>query len=232
MSLIGRAKRSFAAGLVLVTPLAVTVFVLQFVFTRMTAVLNPVVRGTRLTSYTANNELVAQLLAAVLIAVAVAGLGFVASWGLGKRLFGSLERGLRLVPLVRTIYFGVQQVGESLAERASGYDSVVLVEFPREGTYSLGFVTNGAPGSVRRVAGEDVYNVFVPNSPNPTAGALVMLPGEEIHELDMPVRKGLRLLVTTGLSADELAVEQSPADRGVTGATGAGRVDPRDGEPE
>ena len=232
MNIIGRVKRSFIAGLVLVTPLAVTVFVLQFVFTRMTAVLDPVVRETRLIDYTANNELVAQLLAAVLIAVTLAVLGFVASWGIGRRLFGSLERGLRLVPLVRTIYFGVRQVGESLAERTSGYDSVVLVEFPREGMYSLGFVTNSAPSGVSDVAGEDAYNVFVPNSPNPTAGALVMLPASDVHELDMPVRKGLRLLVTTGLSAEELPVEEAPVDRGTAGGSGTGKVNLRDGDPE
>jgi uncharacterized membrane protein len=225
MNLIGRIRRSFLTGLVLITPLAVTVFVLQFVFARVTGVLDPVIQGTRLTNYTANNQLVAQVLAAVLIAVAIAALGFVASWGIGKRLFGGLERGLRLVPLVRTIYFGVQQVGESLVERASGYDSVVLVEFPRNGTYSLGFVTNRAPRSVRRATGEDAYNVFVPNSPNPTAGALVMLPGEDIHELDMPVRKGLRLLVTTGLSAEELAVEKGTLDGRAPERTGVERPD-------
>ena len=210
MNVLARLKNSFAAGLLLVAPLAITGFALQFLFTRVTRLLDPVVSATRLTAYTAESRLVAQLLAATLIAVVVVALGFAASWGLGRRLFGGFERGVRLVPFVRTIYFGVQQVGESLAERAAGYDSVVLVEFPREGMYSIGFVTSCSPGTVRRVAGEDVHNVFVPNSPNPTAGALVMVPEGEIYELDMSVRKGLRLLVTTGLSADELPAGDLP----------------------
>jgi uncharacterized membrane protein len=118
-------------------------------------------------------------------------------------MFGSLERGVRLVPLVRTIYFGVRQVSESITERSEGFDSVVLVEFHRRGAYSLGFVTNEAPDATSDVSDEPLYTVFVPNSPNPTAGALLLLPESDIHEVDIPVRRGLRLLVTSGLSADE-----------------------------
>jgi uncharacterized membrane protein len=203
MNVLGRLRSSFVAGLILVAPLAVTVFVLQFVFTRLTGTLNPVVQATRLTDYTADIEVVAQLLAVVLILLAITLVGYLASMGVGQRMFGSLERGVRLVPLVRTIYFGVRQVSESITERADGFDSVVLVEFHRRGAYSLGFVTNQAPDATRGVADEQLYTVFVPNSPNPTAGALLLLPESDVHEVDIPVRRGLRLLVTSGLSATE-----------------------------
>jgi len=204
MSLSGRLRASFVTGLLLVTPLAVTLFILQFVFVRTTRLLNPVVRATRLTSYTGNVEIVAQLLAAVLLALGITALGYLASWRLGKRLFGGVERAIRLVPLVRTVYFGVRQVSESLAQRTAGYDAVALVEFPREGVYAIGFVTNEAPRSTRRATNEDLYTVFLPNSPNPTAGTLTLVPDDDIYEVDMSVRRGLRLLVTTGLSVDDV----------------------------
>ncbi|SEA35151.1 Uncharacterized membrane protein [Haloplanus vescus] len=204
MSLSGRLRASFVTGLLLVTPLAVTLLVLQFVFVRTTRLLNPVVRATRLTSYTGNVEIVAQLLAAVLLALGITALGYLASWRLGKRLFGGVERAIRLVPLVRTVYFGVRQVSESLAQRTAGYDAVALVEFPREGVYAIGFVTNEAPRSTRRATNEDLYTVFLPNSPNPTAGTLTLVPDDDIYEVDMSVRRGLRLLVTTGLSVDDV----------------------------
>ncbi|WP_367996850.1 DUF502 domain-containing protein [Haloferax volcanii] len=208
MDVLSRLRSSFVTGLILVTPLAVTVFVLQFAFNRITAALRPVVREvtpflTGALNYSGDIVFISQVLSALTIAVAVSLLGYLASMSLGQRLFGSFERGVRLLPLVRTIYFGVRQVSESLTEPTAGYDRVVLVEYPREGLFSIGFVTNEAPPSVSEVSDDDLFTVFVPHSPNPTAGALVMVSPDEIRELDMPVRRGLRLLVTTGLSVDD-----------------------------
>ena len=115
------------------------------------------------------------------------------------------------MPLVRTIYFGVRQVGESLVERSSGYERVVLVEYPREGSFVVGFVTNQGPHATREVVGDETYTVFVPNSPNPTAGRLLLVPESEFHEVDMSVRRGLSLLITTGLSVDQVA-DELPAE--------------------
>lgn len=199
-----RLRNGFVAGLVLLAPLAVTVFVVQFVFAHVSRALNPLVSATRLTVYTANIQVVAQVLAAVLVVVAIALVGDLASRSVGKYAFGGLERAVRLVPLVRSVYFGVQQVGESLVERRSGYESVVLVEYPREGVYAIGFVTNDSPGSARQTTGERLYNVFLPNSPNPTAGSLIMVPAADVHEVDISVGRGLRLLVTTGLGVDDV----------------------------
>ncbi|SDM03768.1 Uncharacterized membrane protein [Halogranum gelatinilyticum] len=203
MSLFTRVRTSFIAGLLLVTPLAVTVFVLQFVFTRLTGILNPVVQATELTAYTANIEIVAQLLAAVLIALVITTLGFIASWSLGQRLFGGLERAVGLVPVVRTVYFGVRQVSESLTKRDDRFESVVLVEYPRKGVYRIGFVTSDGPRSVDAAAGTETVAVFLPHSPNPTAGALVLVSPDQLYEVDMSVSRGLRLIVTTGLTVEE-----------------------------
>lgn len=203
MNVAARLRSSFVTGTLLVTPLAVTVFVLDFVFDRLTLLLNPIVRTAGLTAYTGNIEIVAQLVAAVLLASALTILGYVASAELGRRFFGGFERGLRLVPLVRTVYFGVRQVSESLTRQSEGFERVVLVEYPREGLYSLGFVTNDAPNAAEDATGETLCTVFVPHSPNPTAGALVMASDAEMYDLDMSVRRGLRLVVTTGLGVED-----------------------------
>lgn len=97
MNVAARLRSSFVAGTLLVTPLAVTVFVLGFAFDRLTLILNPIVRTTGLTAYTGNIEIAAQLAAAVLLASALTLLGYVASAELGRRFFGGFERGLRLV---------------------------------------------------------------------------------------------------------------------------------------
>jgi uncharacterized membrane protein len=202
MGLLARLRGSFLTGIVLIAPLAVTVFVFDFALRRLSPALDPVVQGTRLTAYVGGGA-AAYLLAAALVAVAVTAFGFVASWSLGRRLFGGFERGVRFLPIVRTVYFGVRQVGESLDRRGDGYDSVALVEYPREGVYAVGFVTGEAPSAVAP-GDEPAYSVFLPNSPNPTGGRLVVLPESEVIETEMSVRRAVRLLVTTGLGADDV----------------------------
>jgi uncharacterized membrane protein len=209
MSLATRMRNSFITGLFFVAPLAVTVLVLQIIFDWVTTTIRPLVRqvlpflATTL-DYSGDLVLVAQVVSALLIALAVTLVGYLASKSLGQRLFGGFERGVRLVPLVRTIYFGVRQVSESLTESTESYDRVVLVEYPRERHWMLGFVTNESPSRVNRTTGETLYTVFVPHSPNPTVGKLMMVPDDELWELDMTVRQGFRIIVTTGLSADDM----------------------------
>ena len=202
MDAIARLRSSFIAGLFVVLPLTVTLFVLDWAVDRLTVTLAPVVSGTGLAEV-AGNQALATGLAIVLVAVVITLVGFVASHEAGRRLFGGFERGVRLLPVVRAVYFGVRQVSESLATPGDGFDRVVVAEFPRDGTWSIGFVTTPAPRSVRRAAGEDLMTVFFPHSPNPTAGKLVMIHPDDYAEIDMSVSRGLRLLVTTGLSADD-----------------------------
>jgi uncharacterized membrane protein len=217
MDLGTRLRNSFIAGLLLVAPLAVTVFVLQFVFEWVTTTIRPVVREVQpflasTLNYSGDLILVAQVFSALLIAFAITSVGYLASKSLGQQLFGGFERGIQLIPLVRTIYFGVRQVSESLTESTESYDRVVLVEYPRKRHWMLGFVTNESPRSVNRATDEQLYTVFVPHSPNPTVGKLMMVPDEEMWELDMSVRRGFRMIVTTGLSAEDM---EDPLPEGV-----------------
>jgi uncharacterized membrane protein len=217
MTLLTRLRNSFITGLFLVAPLAVTLFVLQVVFEWVTTTIRPVVRQvlpflqTSL-NYSGDLVLVAQVFSAILIALVITVVGYLASKSLGQRLFGGFERGVRLIPLVRTIYFGVRQVSESLTESTESYDRVVLVQYPRERHWMLGFVTNESPRSISDAAGDDLYTVFIPHSPNPTAGKLMMVAESDMRELDMSVRRGFRIIVTTGLSAEDM---EDPIPEGV-----------------
>jgi uncharacterized membrane protein len=95
-------------------------------------------------------------------------------------------------------------VSESLVQRTAGYETVVLVEYPHRGVCAIGFVTNDGRAAAREATSEDPYNVFLPHSPNPAAGKLVFVPAADVYEVDMSVRRALGLLVTTGLSADDV----------------------------
>lgn len=204
-------KRSFVSGMILIAPLVLTLYILWLLVSFSLQFIDPVVRETRLTQYTANVEVAAQLLTVVLIVVSIVVLGFLANKSVGRELFGRVGRVVNIIPLVSTIYGGVRQVADSLVERNTAYESVVLVEYPREGVYSIGLVTGESPRSVEQFAGSEVYNVFLPNSPNPTAGRLVLLPEDQVHEIDMSVRRGMRLIVTTGAGDDDAPPSIDPA---------------------
>lgn len=201
-------RRSFIAGVLLVAPLAVTVFVLVFTFSQLVGILDPIVEGTRLAAYTGNVVLAAQLLAAVLLVAAITVLGYLAQRSFGQRAVNAFDRLIGIIPVVSVIYAGVRQVSNALVDRNVSYDRVVLVEYPHRGVYSIGFVTGDAPAVAREVASQDVYNVFLPASPNPTAGRLVLASADRVHETNMNVRRGLRLIVTTGIADTEAGLRE------------------------
>lgn len=209
-------KNSFVAGLLLITPLVVTVYVLRILVNWSFQFVNPVVQGTRLTQYTANIEAVAQLFAAVLIVGAITLLGYLAQKSVGQQLFGNIGRIMNVIPLVSTLYGSIRQVANSLVDRDTAYEGVVLVEYPREGIYSLGLVTGQSPPAIEAMSDQDVYNVFLPNSPNPTGGRLALLPEDQVHELEMSVRRGMRLVITSGMdgkTVDEVpGIEELPEE--------------------
>jgi uncharacterized membrane protein len=195
-------RDGFVTGLLLFAPLAVTLFVLQFTFTRLTAVLDPVVATTRLGALT-DNRLLAQLLAAALIATLITAGGALAQRSGGQRVVRGFDRLVSLVPLVNVVYTGVRQVSDALTAGEGRYEEAVLVEYPRLGVYSLGFVTGDGPPGAETIAGEKTRFVIVPHSPNPTVGHLIVVPERKLHDTELSVRRALRLLVTTGVAESE-----------------------------
>ena len=226
-------RNSFVAGLILVAPLAVTVIVLQFAFTRLAGLLDPVVEGAGLTTLTANIQLLAQVLAAIVIVVVITLLGFLAQRSGGERAVDAFDRLVSLVPLVSVVYTGVRQVSDALTERDTRFQRVVLVEYPRLGVYSLGFVTGDGPEVADEVSGEPTSTVIVPHSPNPTVGHLIVVPESTLHETDISVRRAVRMLVTTGVaeSADDLERLQREVDAPVVAGAGTGAAPPSPDSP-
>jgi uncharacterized membrane protein len=200
MSLSDGIRRSFVAGLILIAPLVVTVYVIRTLANWTVQLIDPIVASTRLATYTGNDQLAAQLVAIVAVLVAIVLLGYLAQRNVGRQVFGNVGRVVNVIPLVNVIYTSVRQVANSLVDRDEAYESVVLVEYPRDGIYSIGLVTGDSPVDVNDFDGEPVYNVYFPNSPNPTGGRLALVPESDLHETDMSVKAGMRLLVTTGVT--------------------------------
>jgi uncharacterized membrane protein len=201
MGLSNALRNSFVTGFVLVLPLLVTLFILRFIYNFLLQFVDPIVQETDLATYTANVELVAQGVTVVLIITTITFIGFLAQQRTGKRLFGSAGQVVTLIPLVRTIYTSVRQMADSLGSRDSSFEQLVLVEYPRKDVYMIGLVTGESPRPARDVVGGGARNVFVPSSPNPTNGRLLLVPDDQIHDVDLTTRQGMRLLMTTGMTS-------------------------------
>jgi len=211
MALVDEIKSGFVAGLALVAPLFITIVAFQLVFGWLRGIIDPIVEGAGLQRFTGNVPYLAEVIAVVLLVLAVAVLGYVAQRRLGAFIFGIIDRGLARVPVFSVIYTGVRQVADALTSQQSRYEKVGLVEYPREGLYALGFITSESPVAVEDETGVETYNVYLPSSPNPTQGKFALVPEDEIRELDMTVSQGIRLLVTTGIAEDRQGMEELQA---------------------
>ena len=142
-------------------------------------------------------------LAAFLVAVGlVSVVGLLARYYIGKRLIAWLDAAMLRVPLLNKIYGTIKQVNEAFSTgNKTSFKTVVLVEFPREGLYSLGFLTSENSDEIQIKAKGKVVCVFVPTTPNPTSGFLVLLPEDKVTKLDMSVADGIKYIISLGALA-------------------------------
>jgi uncharacterized membrane protein len=125
------------------------------------------------------------------------------------------DRVLMQVPLLNKFYGAIKQVNEAFAGNKSSFKTVVLVEFPGPGHYSVGFITNETQGELQQTAGKNLVSVFIPTTPNPTSGFLILVPEEKLTKLDMSVTEAIKYIVSLGAIAQESAPPPPPkAKRG------------------
>ena len=104
------------------------------------------------------------------------------------------------VPILRTLYTPLRQLVEIFSDKESGsFKEVVLVEYPKEGTWAVGFLTSSAKDEIAEKLGADYLGVFVPTTPNPTSGFLMYVPVEKVKHLDMSIEDGAKLIVSAGV---------------------------------
>lgn len=129
-------------------------------------------------------------------------IGFLTANIVGRTIFGYSETMLQRMPVVRNLYKGLKQIFASvLAERGSSFKQAALIQFPREGVWTIGFVAAPTKGEVaRRVpGGDDLLTIYVPTTPNPTGGYLLFVPRQEVKLLDMTVEDAAKLVISFGL---------------------------------
>ena len=192
-----RLRRYLATGLLVWIPLAATLFVLRLLIRLMDQSLLLIpspLRPENLIGFKIPG------LGVILTFTLLLTTGFLAANILGKKLIEAWERLLARIPLVSWVYSGVKKVAETLlSPRSESFRKVLLMEYPRKGIWSLCFQTSSDLGEVQARTGKDVICVFVPTTPNPTSGFIILVPREEVVELDMTVDEALRMIISLGV---------------------------------
>ena len=119
---------------------------------------------------------------------------------IGKKVHNFINDLLKKIPFLRTIYSAIGQMTETFTDRKKSKKSVVLVEYPRKGTWAVGFATKDNKGEITKKTNKNLVNVFVPTTPNPTSGFLLMFPKDEIIFLDMSFEEASKFIVSAGTS--------------------------------
>ena len=194
-------RNAFLTGLLIFLPLGTTIFVLNFLLNLFKA---PATRlafelGLREDRLFFGLETLLAVVGLFVGILSLTVLGFLSNYVLGKFFISSTEKILGTVPFLSTVYKSVKQIVETFGkENRAVFKEVVLIEYPRPDCYVLGFVTNDASGETEAMIGRKLTNVFVPTTPNPTSGFLLLLPREDIYRLDMSVGDGMKMLISGG----------------------------------
>ncbi len=194
-------RNAFLTGLLIFLPLGITIFVLNFLLDLFKA---PVTRlsfqlGLSEESFFFGLETLLATLGLILGILGLTLLGFLSNYVLGKFFISTTEKFLDKVPFLSTVYRSVKQIVETFGkDNRAVFKAVVLIEYPRKDCWVLGFLTGDASSDTEDVVGKKLSNIFVPTTPNPTSGFLLLVPREEVHFLKMSVGDGMKMLISGG----------------------------------
>jgi uncharacterized membrane protein len=186
-----RLRRWYVAGILVLAPTALTLWVVWKLFRFFDDILGGELRARGISVVG---------LGFVLLNVLLLLLGFVATNLVGKRLFGLWDRVMNRVPLINKIYATLRQIAELLLgpSRVGSFGRVAIVEFPSPGTWGVGFVTSTAHEEASARTGKKVCSVFVPSAVNPTTGILLVVPEEKVTYLSMTPEQAMKMIVSAG----------------------------------
>lgn len=209
-------RNAFFTGLLLLAPVAVTWLVFSWLVEKVGGGFRDIFFFYVPEALRNNPSLAVgwDILSTLIVIVLVTVLGYISRLFLGRYFGAVAERFILNIPGIGTVYSTVKQIVDTFSSQNRNlFSKVVLVQFPRAGMYSVGFLTNKAQGEPQARTKDEVWTVFIPTTPNPTTGFLVMLPREEIIELEMSVGDGMKMIISGGA-----VVPPWPAGDGATPA--------------
>ena len=193
-SIFSRIRNNFIAGVVALIPIGITLYLTLFII-KLSEKLIP--KGINPNNYLPFDVPGLEILIALALITLV---GWISLSFLGKKVFELFNNILKRIPILRTIYSAIGQMTESFTKNQKDQSSVVLLEYPRKGVWAVGFATNENKGVISTKVKEDLVNVFLPTTPNPTSGFLLMVPKKELIYLDVTFEQASKFIVSAGTS--------------------------------
>jgi uncharacterized membrane protein len=218
-SLFARWRTSFLAGLAVVLPGVVTLAIVKWLFGTISSFTDILLFFLPPKVTHSDNGLGPvywywSLLAIVVAALVITLIGVLAKNYIGRRLIDLADALMLRVPVLNKIYGTIKQVDQAFSSgKKSSFQTVVTVEYPREGIYSVGFITSEQAPEVDAKTGKKCVCIFIPTTPIPTGGFLIIVPEEKVIKLDMSVPEGLKYIVSIGAISQERLPAPDPRDR-------------------
>ncbi len=196
--LLGMLRSNFLAGLVVVAPIGITVWLIWTLTGWMDSWVLPMIPARwRPEHYIGINLRGVGVIFFLLFTVFI---GWVAKGWLGRSLLRTGERIMARMPIIRSVYGGIKQIAETiLSQSETRFERACLIEYPRKGLWGLGFIAGPAKGEIQQRDPRDLIAVFVPTTPNPTSGFLLYTPADEVIILDMSIEDAAKLIISAGL---------------------------------
>ena len=191
-SILARIRNNFIAGIVVLIPIGITLYLSLFII-RISG--NVIPKEINPNNYLPFNIPGVEIFIALFFITFV---GWISLSFLGKKFFELFNNILKKIPILRTIYSAIGQMTESFTKTDNSEKSVVLLQYPRVGIWVVGFATKENKGVIKDKIKEDVVNVFVPTTPNPTSGFLLMLPKKDLIYLDVSFEQASKFIVSAG----------------------------------
>ena len=189
---IARLRNNFIAGVVVLIPIGITVYLTLFIIKISSKILPKELNPNHYLPYDIPG--VEIIISIILITF----IGWLSLSIIGKKLLEIFNNILKRIPILRTIYSAFEQMLDMFTKGDKNKKNVVLVEYPRKGSWAVGFATKENESEISRKSKQNLVNVFVPTTPNPTSGFLLMFPKEEVIYLDMSFEEASRFIVSAG----------------------------------
>ena len=193
-SIFARFRNYFIAGIVVLIPIGITLYLTLFIINISSRILPKEINPNHYLPYDIPGL---EILISIVI---ITFIGWLSLSFLGKKLIALFENLLKRIPILRTIYSAITQMTETFTKDDKNKNNVVLVEYPRKGSWAVGFATKDNSGEITNKTKKKLVNVFIPTTPNPTSGFLLMFPKDEIIYLDLSFEEASRFIVSAGTS--------------------------------
>ena len=193
-SIMSKLRNAFISGIVVLVPIGFTLYLTLFLI-KISSKLIP-------TEINPNNYLPFSIpgLEILLSVIFITIVGGISLSFFGKKVLSLINDLFKRIPILRTIYSAIGQMTESFTSKSDNKKSVVLIEYPKKGSWAVGFATKENKGEISKKTNKELINIFVPTTPNPTSGFLLMFPKDEVIYLDMTFEEASKFIVSAGTS--------------------------------